>query len=108
MKTESKRTPCLSRCLQIFADELSFALGISAEVAAISLDYFSSGVDVVTKDDGSPVTKADKEVEAVIRKAIAKHFPQDSILGEEEGATPAVSYLPVPVQGKHGRGASKT
>jgi histidinol-phosphatase len=71
----------------LYADELSFALAISAEVAPIALDYFSKGVDVVTKDDGSPVTKADKEVEALIRKAIAKRFPEDSILGEEEGAT---------------------
>jgi histidinol-phosphatase len=70
-----------------YGDELSFALAISAEVDAISLNYFSTGVDVVTKDDGSPVTKADKEVEAVIRKAIAKRFPEDSILGEEEGVT---------------------
>lgn len=71
----------------LYADELSFALSISEEVATISLDYFSKGVDVVTKDDGSPVTKADKEVEAIIRKAIAKRFPADSILGEEEGVT---------------------
>ena len=71
----------------IYADELSFALSISAEVAGKSLDYFAKGVDVVTKDDGSPVTKADKEVEALIREAIAKRFPEDNILGEEEGVT---------------------
>ncbi|MBS1991388.1 MAG: histidinol phosphate phosphatase [Cyanobacteria bacterium SZAS LIN-3] len=56
-------------------------------MASRSLDYFTKGVDVVTKDDGSPVTKADKEVEAIIREAIAKRFPEDSILGEEEGVT---------------------
>jgi histidinol-phosphatase len=71
----------------IYADELSFALLISAQVAAISLDYFSKGVEVATKDDGSPVTKADKEVEALIRESIAKRFPEDSILGEESGMT---------------------
>ncbi len=70
-----------------YGDEMAFALSICAEVEAISLNYFSIGVDVVTKDDGSPVTKADKEVEAVIRRAIAKRFPADSILGEEEGVT---------------------
>lgn len=75
----------------LYGDELSFALSISAEMAAISLDYFSKGVDVVTKDDGSPVTKADKEVEALIRQAIAKRFPEDSILGEEAGASGGAS-----------------
>jgi histidinol-phosphatase len=71
----------------LYGDELSFALAVSAEVAAVSLNYFSQGVEVVTKDDGSPVTKADKEVEALMRKAIVERFPADSILGEEEGVT---------------------
>jgi len=71
----------------LYADELSFALSVCAEVSSIALDYFSKGVDVVTKEDGSPVTKADKEVEAMIREAIAKRFPEDHILGEESGAT---------------------
>ncbi|MBU6454637.1 MAG: histidinol phosphate phosphatase [Cyanobacteria bacterium REEB67] len=70
-----------------YAEELEFALSISKEMAAVSFDYFQKGVDVVTKDDGSPVTKADKEVEALIREALAKHFPHDSILGEEEGVS---------------------
>jgi histidinol-phosphatase len=68
-----------------YNDELTFALSISKEMAAVSLDYFLKGVDVVAKDDGSPVTKADKEVERLIREALAKHFPHDSILGEEAG-----------------------
>jgi len=74
----------------IYADELSFALSISGEVAAKSLDYFAKGVDVIAKDDGSPVTKADKEVEQLIREAIAKRFPEDNILGEEAGVTTGV------------------
>ncbi|MBK7839149.1 MAG: hypothetical protein IPJ49_16055 [Candidatus Obscuribacter sp.] len=47
--------------------------------------YFNKGIEIVTKDDGSPVTKADKEVERFIREAIAKKYPDDGILGEEEG-----------------------
>lgn len=36
------------------------------------------------KSDGSVVTKIDKEIEVVIRSFITKHFPEDSIIGEED------------------------
>lgn len=35
------------------------------------------------KSDGSVVTQIDTEIEAVIRSFIAEHFPDDSIVGEE-------------------------
>lgn len=70
-----------------YADELSFALTISVEVEKLAMSYFNKGIEVVEKSDGSPVTRADKEVERLIREAIEKKFPGDAILGEEEGAT---------------------
>jgi histidinol phosphatase-like enzyme (inositol monophosphatase family) len=45
--------------------------------------YFRSGVTVETKSDGTPVTVADREAEAVARASIAQHFPDDGIVGEE-------------------------
>jgi histidinol-phosphatase len=68
-----------------FADELSFALTISEEVEKLAMSYFNKGIEVVEKSDGSPVTRADKEVERFIRDALATKFPEDAILGEEEG-----------------------
>jgi len=42
---------------------------------------------VETKQDGSPVTAADREAERAIRRVIGEAFPDDAILGEEFGAS---------------------
>ncbi len=44
-------------------------------------------LDVVSKADGSPVTAADRAAERMIREALAERYPDDGILGEEEGTT---------------------
>jgi histidinol phosphatase-like enzyme (inositol monophosphatase family) len=43
-------------------------------------------VAVETKDDGSPVTEADKAAERVIRERLHGAFPDHAIIGEEYGA----------------------
>jgi histidinol phosphatase-like enzyme (inositol monophosphatase family) len=43
------------------------------------------------KEDASPVTVADRNAERLIRLAIATEFPEDAILGEEEGESGAGS-----------------
>lgn len=46
------------------------------------------------------VTNADKETEQVIRGLIAESFPEDNILGEEEGGTiEGVSWIVDPIDG---------
>lgn len=67
-----------------FRNELVFALDLIEEAGRVAANYFDSGVSVVQKDDGTPVTKADKEIEQMIREAIGARFPDDGILGEEE------------------------
>jgi histidinol-phosphatase len=67
--------------------ELSFALEICRKAGALAMDYLNAGVKSCLKDDGSPVTAADKECERIIRAAIQNEFPGDDILGEEEGAS---------------------
>ncbi len=53
-----------------------------------TLEYFQSdNFQVVRKSDASPVTIADQQAEQLIRSELAKHFPQDGILGEEFGTT---------------------
>ena len=47
--------------------------------------YFRSGLDVETKADASPVTRADRESEAALRALIERAFPDHGILGEEYG-----------------------
>lgn len=51
----------------------------------IAQKYFRVNNGEVAKDDDSPVTKADREIEKVIREAIEKKFPQHGIIGEEFG-----------------------
>jgi len=65
--------------------ELAFRLADAAD--AISLPRFRSGIAVETKPDLTPVTEADRRVEAEIRRILAAERPDDAVLGEEEGAT---------------------
>ncbi len=66
-------------------DDLSFAIELCKEAGKLALAHFNAGVEVSMKPDRTPVTLADKECEKLIRQAIQKRFPADSILGEEEG-----------------------
>jgi inositol-phosphate phosphatase/L-galactose 1-phosphate phosphatase/histidinol-phosphatase len=59
-----------------------------AEIARpVIRKYFRTPVAVDDKADASPVTIADREVEAAMRAAIAEAFPSHGILGEEHGQT---------------------
>lgn len=51
----------------------------------IAMRHFRTRLDVDFKADDSPVTRADKAVEAAIRAYIGEHFPGDGIYGEEQG-----------------------
>jgi histidinol phosphatase-like enzyme (inositol monophosphatase family) len=68
-----------------------------------SLAYFNAGVDVEHKGDDTPVTRADREAEHVIREVIHKFFPSHSILGEEHGKTvggdPDYTWIVDPIDG---------
>lgn len=50
-----------------------------------TLAYFNAGTAVERKADDSPVTAADRESEALMRRTIGAAFPDHGILGEEEG-----------------------
>lgn len=55
---------------------------------ALALRYFRSGdLRVTTKADASPVTLADREIEATVRAVVGRRHPEVGILGEEEGET---------------------
>jgi histidinol phosphatase-like enzyme (inositol monophosphatase family) len=74
------------------AERLEAALAIAREVGDVTLSYFQKpSLHIEMKDDGSPVTEADKLAEAMIRKHVARLFPGDGVLGEEEGETRGTS-----------------
>jgi len=68
---------------------LSDLLAVSTEAAYVAgrrtLAYFNTGVAVEIKADDTPVTRADRESEQLIRERIARSYPEHSILGEEGG-----------------------
>jgi histidinol-phosphatase len=66
---------------------LSFAVDIAMKAGRSTLAHFQTGAAVDLKKDASPVTVADRNAERMIREEIERHYPRDSILGEEEGAS---------------------
>ena len=51
----------------------------------VALKYFRQVIPVDDKQDKSPVTQADREIEQTLRNLINKEFPQHGIFGEEFG-----------------------
>jgi histidinol-phosphatase len=62
-----------------------FALDLADDADAIASRYFGGPVPAVRKPDGSPVTEADREIEATLRARIADALPDATVFGEEEG-----------------------
>lgn len=65
---------------------LSFAVELAREAGKITLEYFRSSTVPDRKADGSYVTEADRAAERFIRARLEESFPDDAVLGEEEGA----------------------
>ncbi len=73
-------------------ERLELAVAIALEASAIPRRYFQNdGLVVDQKSDDSPVTRADRETEVLLRERIEATCPNDAILGEEfpekEGTT---------------------
>jgi myo-inositol-1(or 4)-monophosphatase len=54
--------------------------------------YFMSGTAVVTKQDASPVTLADRNAETAMRTLIERRYPDHGIIGEEHGTKAGARY----------------
>jgi histidinol-phosphatase len=65
---------------------LAFAIDTAMKAGRLTLAHFQNGAAVDLKTDSSPVTVADRDAERLMREEIAKAYPDDAILGEEEGA----------------------
>lgn len=73
----------------------SFALTLAQEAGALALGFFRNRdtLTVETKADAQDVvSRADREVEDLIRARLAVAFPQDAILGEEGGGAAGSGY----------------
>ena len=62
---------------------LEFANELADHARQIARKYFRQPLTIEHKQDSTPVTIADKEIESKLRKMIGKRYPQHGILGEE-------------------------
>ena len=73
-------------------ESLLHAVRECADVAgAFALGHYRSGIAVEWKQDGSPVTLADRGAEQAAREWISARFPGDGIAGEEFADAPGTS-----------------
>lgn len=67
-------------------DLVDFAVGAAQRASRVCLDWYQSrGLAVTAKRDGSPVTEADYAAERFLRSEILAAYPDDTVLGEEDG-----------------------
>ena len=69
-------------------DDVALALALADQADALTVPRFGAlDLRIDTKPDLTPVTDADRSVEAALRESLAAHRPGDSVLGEEFGGT---------------------
>lgn len=69
---------------------LEFAVRVAREAGDHTLRYFRRpDLEVESKADLSPVTRADREAETLLTECIRDAYPMDGILGEELGEIPS-------------------
>jgi histidinol phosphatase-like enzyme (inositol monophosphatase family) len=66
---------------------LEAASELAQLAGAKAFAHYRPDIAVDTKADGSPVTRADREAEALAREWLAARFPGDAIVGEELGTS---------------------
>ena len=67
-------------------DDLLVAHALADAAGARSMALFRTPLDIITKADESPVTRADREAEQAMREILAVERPADGIFGEEHGS----------------------
>lgn len=67
------------------------AIEAARRAGDLARTFYESTFEVEKKSDDSPVTRADREAESLIRAMVGKAFPEDGFLGEEYGNQPGSS-----------------
>lgn len=64
---------------------LEEATTIAERASKVALSFFRQALLIEMKDNGTPVTNADKKTEELIRAELTASFPEHGLLGEEFG-----------------------
>lgn len=89
------------------AQRYAAAREIAREAGAVALDYFRhrDALVIETKGVSDYVTRADRDVENLIRRELAARFPEDGFLGEETAAAFVAgatgTWVVDPIDGTH-------
>ncbi|MXZ84261.1 MAG: inositol monophosphatase [Acidimicrobiia bacterium] len=82
---------------------LNEVVELTREAGRLTLRWFNDHeLAVHRKNDGSPVTDADKAAEAFLRENLTKRFPDDAVIGEEfpeEEGTSGRTWIIDPIDG---------
>jgi fructose-1,6-bisphosphatase/inositol monophosphatase family enzyme len=70
----------------MYKRELEVAENIARQAGNIMLNYFDGEQEREIKEDGTPVTIADKMINTMAIEEILKAFPDDGVVGEEESS----------------------
>jgi len=80
--------------------DLELALSLADDADRISLARFRArDLHVETKPDLTPVSEADRAVEAALRERLGRERPGEPVLGEEEGGGDASGWVLDPIDG---------
>ncbi|MDH7973407.1 histidinol-phosphatase [Sphingomonas sp. AR_OL41] len=77
--------------MRVTQTDRDFAAQLADAAGAAIRPYFRAPHGLETKADASPVTLADREAEAAMRRLIEARFPEDAIIGEEYGVREGTS-----------------
>ena len=82
------------------SSDLAYALSLADDADAIALARFRAvDLGVETKPDLTPVSEADRAVEAALRSRLARERPGEPVLGEEEGGEDTSGWILDPIDG---------
>ncbi|MDI6400429.1 inositol monophosphatase family protein [Balneolaceae bacterium ANBcel3] len=81
---------------------LQFGIYLARTAGKKTLEMFNKDIEVISKDDDSPVTAADRMAETWMREQIEKKYPDHGIIGEEfgtSGENKTIKWILDPIDG---------